>query len=742
VSESGRGNRPGHHGPSQGGPEIEDPELEPRSGGLFGPARMDGVKAERAEVADSLRRRLAVMRKASGAPSPQAYIPQGAGAPLSSDVRAKMEPRLGADLSGARIHTSGESAQASQQLGARAFTVGEDVHFNAGEYAPGTKEGDRLLAHELTHVVQGQRTGIQRKAEHDDAKGGGAEVSQPGEPAEKEADKVGDKVADDLHGGGGKKDAKAGGKGGDKDKGGKDAKGKGGEQAKIEHADEKEEHEGEGDEHEAKGGHAAGGAAGAAAHGKGEKKGKGKGKDKDKDKDAHGDEHAHEGHEGKEGHGDKDGKDAKGEHDGAARHGGGAGHGKDEKGAHGGGKGDAGEAKAGEKPAAPISAKLIGVGRKIFRATGGNAPAPAAGGNANANANAAPQTPEQTLTSPQCAQFKQRYSALCTSLQMPADDAAAEKIWLDVVKVLQATDAAYKAAPAAAPNSPRKDLTSDAFQKIMKQFDPIIGALSPMMEKFAKGKKVWAFWSGKAACEIAKANSEVCLEKSALGGLFDGININGSWDTQMWASLSKAYATHAAKDAETKTYKGFVGKGSSAEQSIFNKIEQPQFVSMLDQKAAASLKITWYACATDPKAPDKADPTVNVGGMPGVMGSGDRGSMVAMAESVNDKRAKLYSMTQKVVAPDQVDKALEDAEKQAAAGGAPGANAGAPNAPNAPNAPPNANPNANANNAAGGKQAGAQPQAGAQAQAGGSSAAPAAGGAAHAPAPAGQPKKS
>ena len=40
-----------------------------------------------------------------------------------------------------------------------------DVHFAAGQYAPGTKEGDRLLAHELTHVVQGQKSGVQRKAE-------------------------------------------------------------------------------------------------------------------------------------------------------------------------------------------------------------------------------------------------------------------------------------------------------------------------------------------------------------------------------------------------------------------------------------------------------------------------------------------------------------------------------------------------------------------------------------------------
>jgi hypothetical protein len=166
---------------------------------------MDAVHAERDEVARSLRRRLSIQRKADGAPA-QAQIPEGGGEPLGAGVRKKLEPKLGAKLHDVRVHTGGESAQAATQLGARAFTVGSDVHFGAGQFAPGTKEGDRLLAHELTHVVQGQRSGIQRK--ETDGNGAGAadagaheghEVSQPGEPAEKEADAVADKVTDDLH---------------------------------------------------------------------------------------------------------------------------------------------------------------------------------------------------------------------------------------------------------------------------------------------------------------------------------------------------------------------------------------------------------------------------------------------------------------------------------------------------------------------------------------------------------------
>jgi hypothetical protein len=124
--------------------------------------------------------------------------PRRGGTALPTKTRGQMEHSLGADLSAAKIHTGGDSAQAAESLGARAMTVGNDVHFGAGQYAPGTKEGDRLIAHELTHVVQGQRSGIQRKA--DGADSAGAEVSQPHEPAEKEADAVADHVTGQLHG--------------------------------------------------------------------------------------------------------------------------------------------------------------------------------------------------------------------------------------------------------------------------------------------------------------------------------------------------------------------------------------------------------------------------------------------------------------------------------------------------------------------------------------------------------------
>lgn len=80
---------------------------------------------------------------------------QGGGEPLSSSVRAFFEPRLGRDFSRVRVHSNGSAAEAARAIHARAFTAEQDVVFGAGEYAPESAEGQRLLAHELAHVAQG-----------------------------------------------------------------------------------------------------------------------------------------------------------------------------------------------------------------------------------------------------------------------------------------------------------------------------------------------------------------------------------------------------------------------------------------------------------------------------------------------------------------------------------------------------------------------------------------------------------
>jgi hypothetical protein len=93
----------------------------------------------------------------------------GGGQPLPATERAFFESRLGSDFSGVRVHTDSRAAASARAVGARAYTVGRNVVFGAGQWAPRTERGRRLIAHELTHVVQQGKAGrsaqlIQRAA--------------------------------------------------------------------------------------------------------------------------------------------------------------------------------------------------------------------------------------------------------------------------------------------------------------------------------------------------------------------------------------------------------------------------------------------------------------------------------------------------------------------------------------------------------------------------------------------------
>lgn len=79
---------------------------------------------------------------------------QGDGSPLPREVRNEMSNSIGADFSNVRIHTGEKAAALSDEIGAQAFTHGNDVYFNSGKYDTDSSAGKHLLAHELTHVVQ------------------------------------------------------------------------------------------------------------------------------------------------------------------------------------------------------------------------------------------------------------------------------------------------------------------------------------------------------------------------------------------------------------------------------------------------------------------------------------------------------------------------------------------------------------------------------------------------------------
>jgi outer membrane protein OmpA-like peptidoglycan-associated protein len=88
---------------------------------------------------------------------------QSPGRPLDAAFRTHFELRFGHDFSRVRVHTDGYAAQSAETIRARAYTAGSDVVFASGEFAPATSAGQRLLAHELTHVIQQSGAGRGRQ---------------------------------------------------------------------------------------------------------------------------------------------------------------------------------------------------------------------------------------------------------------------------------------------------------------------------------------------------------------------------------------------------------------------------------------------------------------------------------------------------------------------------------------------------------------------------------------------------
>ena len=121
---------------------------------------------------------------AEGAEHVVAAASSSSGMSLPDHLMRKFESSLGADLSGVRVHTGDASAAANDAVGAKAYTMGSDIHFAAGHYDPSSVDGEHLLAHEVAHTVQ---------------QGGGAQrmqfklaVSSPGDAMEHEADRAAD----------------------------------------------------------------------------------------------------------------------------------------------------------------------------------------------------------------------------------------------------------------------------------------------------------------------------------------------------------------------------------------------------------------------------------------------------------------------------------------------------------------------------------------------------------------------
>lgn len=112
----------------------------------------------------------------------QIQAKRGSGQPLDEGVRRQMEPSLGQDFSDVRVHADGEADALNRAVQAEAFTTGKDIFFRSGKYNPGSSDGQKLLAHELTHVVQ--QGSVPPSSE--------MTVSSPDDASEREAGQVAD----------------------------------------------------------------------------------------------------------------------------------------------------------------------------------------------------------------------------------------------------------------------------------------------------------------------------------------------------------------------------------------------------------------------------------------------------------------------------------------------------------------------------------------------------------------------
>jgi hypothetical protein len=87
---------------------------------------------------------------------------RGSGQALEPNLQEEMGQAMGADFSGVRVHTDAQSDQLNKSIQAKAFTTGQDVFFRQGAYVPSSRNGQELIAHELTHVVQQNGKAVQR----------------------------------------------------------------------------------------------------------------------------------------------------------------------------------------------------------------------------------------------------------------------------------------------------------------------------------------------------------------------------------------------------------------------------------------------------------------------------------------------------------------------------------------------------------------------------------------------------
>lgn len=124
------------------------------------PANLRSLQRQPIEEAEEEDQQLQTKSNRPGAGKASQYVTDyvnsvpGSGQPLPSPTKSFFESRFGQSFSNVRIHSDTKSAETAKSIQARAYTSGRNIVFGAGEYSPDTSSGKKLLAHELTHVIQ------------------------------------------------------------------------------------------------------------------------------------------------------------------------------------------------------------------------------------------------------------------------------------------------------------------------------------------------------------------------------------------------------------------------------------------------------------------------------------------------------------------------------------------------------------------------------------------------------------
>ncbi|NMF59687.1 eCIS core domain-containing protein [Pseudanabaena yagii] len=148
----------------QGGIEGEDKEIQMKP--ISQIQRQEGIEEEDEEIQMKpllQRRENLGGGEASSDLESSIQSVRGSGKSLDPSLQAKMGQAMGADFSSVKVHIDSQSDQLNKSIQAKAFTTGQDIFFRQGEYNPNSKDGQELLAHELTHVVQQNNGDVNRK---------------------------------------------------------------------------------------------------------------------------------------------------------------------------------------------------------------------------------------------------------------------------------------------------------------------------------------------------------------------------------------------------------------------------------------------------------------------------------------------------------------------------------------------------------------------------------------------------